>query len=301
VPPSKPRATGNPTSCSWTCAFPTPTGWTSCAAQGGLAYQCHPGDPALIRAAPRGKGPRLSAGRGRLRHQAVLDRGAGSSDRGVLRRKETEFSTSPSTRLPGNIAIERVLRQRIASGEPFAVCYADLDNFKPYNDYFGFLKGDGSFTRSRGSSRKPCATWRERMILSGTLAGTISVVVTAPGRADPICRPHRERVRAGDPTLLRHRVARAGLHRDPGSAGPAGQFPLMTLTLVIITNEYRVIEHPGQIGDIAAELKHKAKSIPGSTILRDQPWRARARGGNHQDTGTPGVETTPQESLAARS
>jgi hypothetical protein len=62
------------------------------------------------------------------------------------------------------------------------------------------------------------------------------------------------------------------------------QFPLMTLTLVIITNQRRTIEHPGQIGDIAAELKHKAKSIPGSTILRDR----RGEAGQSNNAQTPG-------------
>ncbi len=52
--------------------------------------------------------------------------------------------------------------------------------------------------------------------------------------------------------------------------GQPARFPLMTIPMVIVTNEDRTIEHPGQIADIAAELKHRAKSIPGSIILRDR-------------------------------
>lgn len=60
----------------------------------------------------------------------------------LLQRREEEHSTSPTTRLPGNIAIEREINAKIKEKAPFSVCYIDLDNFKAYNDNYGFLKGD---------------------------------------------------------------------------------------------------------------------------------------------------------------
>jgi PleD family two-component response regulator len=59
-----------------------------------------------------------------------------------LRRSERDVQTGPLTRLPGNLAVERALRERIARQRPFAVCYIDVDNFKPYNDKYGFFAGD---------------------------------------------------------------------------------------------------------------------------------------------------------------
>ncbi len=55
--------------------------------------------------------------------------------------EQMSLDASPLTRLPGNIAIERVLNQRLQDGDLFAVCYADLDNFKAYNDRYGYIKG----------------------------------------------------------------------------------------------------------------------------------------------------------------
>jgi DNA-binding response OmpR family regulator len=106
----------------------------------------------------------------------------------VLRRKETEFSTSPSTRLPGNIAIERVLRQRIASGASFAICYADLDNFKAYNDFYGFLKGDGVIHQVARIIQEAVRHQGEADDFVGHIGGDDFVVVTTPKRADILCR-----------------------------------------------------------------------------------------------------------------
>ena len=53
-----------------------------------------------------------------------------------LQRSERDIQTSPLTRLPGNPAVERSLQDRITAGAPFAVCYFDLDHFKPYNSRY---------------------------------------------------------------------------------------------------------------------------------------------------------------------
>src|SRR5262249_291513 len=61
----------------------------------------------------------------------------------VMRRREHELGSSPTTQLPGSSAIEREVQRRLSSKKPFAFCYLDLDNLKAYNDYYGFAKADG--------------------------------------------------------------------------------------------------------------------------------------------------------------
>ena len=60
----------------------------------------------------------------------------------MLARTERDVSVHPSTRLPGTTEIERDIRRRLESGEEFAVCYADLDHFKEYNDRYSYYDGD---------------------------------------------------------------------------------------------------------------------------------------------------------------
>lgn len=188
----------------------------------------------------------------------------------VLRRRETEFSTSPSTRLPGNTAIERVLRERIAGDKPFAVCYADLDNFKAYNDVYGFLKGDGVIHQVARIILESVRGHGEPDDFVGHIGGDDFVIVTRPALAAPICQRIKEEFEQVIPLYYDADTRARGFIETLDRQGRPSRFPLMTITLVIISNEHRTIDHPGQISDIAAELKRKAKSMPGSTILRDQ-------------------------------
>jgi len=60
----------------------------------------------------------------------------------LVTRAQRDMGVNPSSRLPGANAIEYDIDRRIRAGKKFAVCYADLDNFKSYNDYYGYFYGD---------------------------------------------------------------------------------------------------------------------------------------------------------------
>lgn len=61
---------------------------------------------------------------------------------GLLTRTARDVAVNPSTRLPGTTEIEREIRRRMENSELFAVCYADLDHFKEYNDRYSYHDGD---------------------------------------------------------------------------------------------------------------------------------------------------------------
>lgn len=60
----------------------------------------------------------------------------------VIRRTQEQSGANPLTRLPGNLALEREIKKRLDAGDVFSVCYCDLDNFKAYNDKYGYEAGD---------------------------------------------------------------------------------------------------------------------------------------------------------------
>lgn len=186
----------------------------------------------------------------------------------ILRRKALEFSFSPSTRLPGNIAIERALYARVASRQPFAVCYVDLDCFKAYNDVYGFLKGDGVIHQTARVLSEAIRQHGTRDDFLGHVGGDDFVVITSPTRADAICE---QAVREFDRVIPLYYDAEArarGYIEALDRQGRPARFPLMTMTVVIVTTDGRSIVHPAQLVDLMLGPKQQAKQTPGSTIVR---------------------------------
>ena len=96
------------------------------------------------RRAPAGAGRRPGSRPARTRSSAGSSRPAEQRARldAMLVRTERDVSVHPSTRLPGTTEIEREIRRRLESGQEFAVCYADLDHFKEFNDRYSYYDGD---------------------------------------------------------------------------------------------------------------------------------------------------------------
>lgn len=188
----------------------------------------------------------------------------------ILRRTELEYCASPTTRLPGNIAIERVIAQRVASGVPFAVCYADLDNFKSYNDTYGFSKGDGVIRQTARILTETAKQHGNPDDFVGHIGGDDYIVVTTPDKVDRVCR---ETIKSFDkliPLYYDEEARRRGYIQERDRQGRMARFPLMTLSIAVVTNVNRKITHAAEVADIAAELKRIAKKTPGSVYVKDR-------------------------------
>jgi len=64
--------------------------------------------------------------------------------------EEMYLDSSPLTRLPGGIAIENMMNKRIAAKALIAFCLMDIDNFKAYNDHYGYARGNDVITATAG-------------------------------------------------------------------------------------------------------------------------------------------------------
>ena len=58
------------------------------------------------------------------------------------KRIEAARHANPLTFLPGNVPISEHISRLLRSGADFVACYADLNNFKPFNDQYGYWRGD---------------------------------------------------------------------------------------------------------------------------------------------------------------
>jgi GGDEF domain-containing protein len=199
-----------------------------------------------------------------------LSRAFAEMVRRVRRMEELYLDASPLTRLPGSIALENVLRKRIEAGGPLAFCLVDLDNFKAYNDRYGYARGSELIKETARIVEAAAARHGAPDDFVGHIGGDDFAVVTSPERFRAICAEVIERF---DEAVRRHfdpeDLAR-GFIRSKNRQGGEQTFPVTSVSIAVVTNIEGRLENPIQIGEKAAELKEYAKTIPGSNYVVDR-------------------------------
>lgn len=185
----------------------------------------------------------------------------------VLRRKESELGASPTTRLPGSMAIEQEVSRRLSAGESFALCYLDLDNLKAFNDYYGYAKADAVIQQTGDLLSEVLAAAGEPGDFLGHIAGDDFVFVLGLDRADRVCQKTIEAFDRIIPLYYDKEDRTRGHIETDDRFGVRRKFPIMSVSVaaVLCTGQYRT---HADVARAAAELKKRAKSLPGSAYLR---------------------------------
>jgi GGDEF domain-containing protein len=194
----------------------------------------------------------------------------------VLRRRELELAASPTTRLPGGLAIEAEVNRRIASGLPYTLCYLDLDNLKAFNDYYGYPKADGVIRQTGDILREVVTAHGTPEDFLGHIAGDDFVLITTPQRAEPLCDKVLRAFRRIIPLYYNREDRERGFIEARDRHGRERRFPIMGLSAVAVTDPGGRYEGHAQIALRAAELKNEAKAIEGSVFLADEETRRAA-------------------------
>jgi len=194
----------------------------------------------------------------------------------LLARAETSVSVHPSTRLPGTTEIEREIRRRLDGGEAFAVCYADLDHFKEFNDRYSYYDGDRVIYLLSRMLRDVVKGLCPDAGFVGHIGGDDFIFVVPTTAVNDICA---EVIGVFD-TLIPFQYSdqdrRAGYFFGKDRRGQLYRVPLMTLSIGIVTNERRHFTHPAQVSGLATEMKSYAKTLPGSVFVVDRRQDAEA-------------------------
>lgn len=181
-----------------------------------------------------------------------------------LRRADRDQNSNPLTKLPGNAIINRTITTRLA--HPLAILYADLDNFKAYNDKYGFTLGDNIICYAAQTLAFSVKMAGNSSDFLGHVGGDDFVIVATPDKAEviaqKICTEFDKGIApfySAEDQARKKIIAfdRQGIQRE---------FPLVSFSVAIVTNEQRELTTIPQIAQIAAELKHYAKSKPGGAI-----------------------------------
>jgi GGDEF domain-containing protein len=206
----------------------------------------------------------------------------------MLVRTERDVSVHPSTRLPGTTEIEREIRRRLESAEEFAVCYADLDHFKEFNDRYSYYDGDRViYLLSRILHDVVKGLLGPRGFV-GHIGGDDFIFVIPTGEISAVCSEILDVFDTLIPLQYNEQDRRAGYFFGKDRRGQLHRVPLMTLSIGIVTNRHRGFAHPAQVSELATEMKSYAKTLPGSVFVVD-----RRQGTNGEERSGAGSREQP--------
>jgi len=188
----------------------------------------------------------------------------------ILRRTERDLEANPLTRLPGNVSILNDLTRRLESKLKFAVCYVDLDKFKCYNDTYGFKHGDEVIKETARILIRTAQQFGNPDDFVGHIGGDDYVLVTTMPMVDNICKSIIEEFEKTVPSFYNETDRKNGYTMAKDRKGEIQKTPLLSVSIGVVSNEYRSIEHVAQIGEIGAELKAHAKRLERSNYLVDK-------------------------------
>ena len=203
----------------------------------------------------------------------------------------TQRAVSPLTGLPGNVSILAERQRRVDQGEPFAQMFLDLDNFKAFNDRYGFPRGDTAIQAVaevlvnvvRGKGRP------EDFV--GHIGGDDFQVLTEPARAEDLAEAIKDGLEARLPLLYEDEDRALGFVRVLNRRHEFENFPLMSATIAVAVYDPAAGKHLAQVDDALRELKQYGKSLPGSVVVTER----RRPSGEEAETayGKPPAPPTP--------
>jgi GGDEF domain-containing protein len=215
-------------------------------------------------------GEAFAAGADEVLREDVADDEALARLSAMLRRSDRDTDVHPSTRLPGTREIEAELARRVASGEKFAACYADLDHFKEFNDRYGYHHGDQVIRLVARILHDVVKGLCGHDGFVGHIGGD-DFLYTIPLAAVP--RVCDEVIHVFDeliPLQYSEQDRRVGYFFGKDRRGQLHRVPLMTLSVGVVTNQRRHFTRAIEVSELATEMKSYAKTLPGSVWAVDR-------------------------------
>ena len=190
--------------------------------------------------------------------------------RSHLRRSAQRPVLSPLTGLPGGVLLSQELQHRLAAQQPLALVYADLDNFKAYNDTYGFSQGDQAILLVADTLRSAVAACGSGEDFIGHIGGDDFAVITTPACVDRMCQTIIAQFDQGIGSLYNDEDRERGYITGADRYGILRRFGLMSISIGAVTSQRRMFRDEEALTRTAAEMKHYAKEQPGSSYAVDQ-------------------------------
>lgn len=184
--------------------------------------------------------------------------------------KERAENANPLTKLPGNIVIMEEVEKRIKSNEKFAVIYADLNDFKAYNDKYGIYRGDEVIKMTADILSTTISDFGNSGDLLGHEGGDDFIIITTPDKAEIIANSILKKFDSVIPSVYGKEDVERGYFTALDRDNKIKKFTTMNIALSGVTNQNRPIKSYAEITNICAEVKRKVKAAKKSAWLMDK-------------------------------
>jgi diguanylate cyclase (GGDEF)-like protein len=190
--------------------------------------------------------------------------------KGTLRRAKEMRNLSPLTGLPGNIRIQEEIERMVREDLSFAVVYADLDNFKAYNDLKGFVRGDRLIQATARTLQDAVFEFAGSEGFVGHVGGDDFVAIVPPGVAEDVAKRIVANFDAHIHEFYDPEDVERGYIQVEDRKGVLQRLPLAGISVGVATTYVRAFAHYGEAVSIATEMKQFAKRDPGSSYAIDR-------------------------------
>ena len=189
----------------------------------------------------------------------------------VTRLMSVNRTVSPLTALPGNVQIQTELKKRLLRKETFQVLYLDLDNFKAFNDVYGFIKGDEIIKLTARIITKNIHTLEDSDVFVGHIGGDDFVAIVDENvNHDTVCQ---NIIAEFDKEVLKYfndiDIER-GYIEVSNRKGIIEEFPLTSISIGVVVADKKRFSNILEISEVGAQVKHLAKTTMGSSYAIDR-------------------------------
>ncbi|HAN05605.1 MAG TPA: hypothetical protein DCW72_03095 [Elusimicrobia bacterium] len=188
----------------------------------------------------------------------------------ILKRNKQVLDTNPLSRLPGNPSIQARVEREIQKGGPFAVLYLDLNNFKAYNDIYGFEAGDRILKATANLLVKLTIQNENSEDFIGHIGGDDFIVVTTYERSEELAKRIVHAFDEIAPSFYSKADRERGHIVATDRQGNIRKFPFLSIAIGIVHNTVRPLQSFAHVSNIGTELKKAAKASDKSHYIVDR-------------------------------
>lgn len=174
---------------------------------------------------------------------------------------------SPLTGLPGNVQIQAEIKKRLLNNEHFVMLYIDLDNFKAYNDTYGFVNGDKLIKFTAKTIVGNVQDFDTEKGFIGHIGGDDFIAIVSDIDYEKLCQNIIIDFDTGVLKYFSEEHIKNGFMEVKNRKGILEQFPLTSVSIGVVEAEKGRFKNILEIGEIGAQVKHLSKTIQGSTYV----------------------------------